>query len=324
MWDDLVKLLDSHQHFLLTTHLHPDGDAIGTLVGLGTFLEEMGKTTLRVNEDPVPRIYRFLDPEGRVRHYDPERDDAEIAACDAAIVLDVGGLDRLGRVAEPLRRHEVAIACIDHHVTNDGFADVNVIVPEAPSTASLVLDLVRAMGRQPSPRVAEALYVGLATDTGWFRFPNTSPQAFRDAAELIECGANIPRVYERVYENLTAARMRLLGLGLTALETDCGGRLAWVTLTGEMFERSGAIEAEVEGIIDTLRKIGGAEICILFRDRPEGGTRVSLRSKHDLDVATLAARFGGGGHRRAAGITNDDPPGIAVPQVLDAARQLLA
>ena len=160
----------------MTTHIHPDGDAIGSQVGLGLYLEELGKTTLLVNEDPVPRIYRFLDPDGQVRKYEPERDDPEIAACDAAIVIDVGALDRVGRVGAAMRRHRVTTVCIDHHATNDGFADINVVEPDVASSSSLVLDLIRTMGRKPSARIAEALFVGLSTDTGWFRFSNARPR----------------------------------------------------------------------------------------------------------------------------------------------------
>ncbi len=323
MWDDLIELLNAHERLLLTTHINPDGDAIGSLVGLGLYLEELGKTALLVIEHPVPPMYRFLDPEGSVRQYEPGRDDPEIAACDMAIVLDVGALDRVGGLEKPLRRHEVPIACIDHHATNNGFADVNIVRPEAASTASLILDLIRSMGHTPSPRVAEALYVGLATDTGWFRFPNASPQAFRDAAVLVEAGADVPGVYEAVYENHSAASLRLLGLALASLQTDCDGQLAWITLTQAMFEETGADESETEGIIDHARRLGGAEILILFRELADGGTRVSLRAKHDLDVAALAARFGGGGHRKAAGIALDSPPATTIPTLLAAARDLL-
>ena len=323
MWDKLLDLLNSHERFLLTTHVNPDGDAVGSLVGLGLYLEELGKTVLLAMEHPVPPMYRFLDPEGRVRRYEPGRDDPDIAACDMAIVLDVGALDRVGRLEAPLRRHEVPVACIDHHATNNGFADVNVVRPEAASTCSLILGLIRAMGRTPSPRVAEALYVGLATDTGGFRFPNASPQAFRDAAALVEAGADVPRIYEAVYENHSAASLRLLGLALASLQTDCGGQLAWLTLTQAMFEETGADESETEGIIDHARRLGGAEILIVFRELADGGTRVSLRAKHDLDVGALAARFGGGGHRKAAGIALDTPLTTTIPTLLAAARALL-
>jgi len=323
MWDELIELIHSHQHFLVATHIHPDGDAVGTQVALGLFLEELGKKTLLVNSDPVPRIYRFLDPEGRVRVYQAERDEPDIAACDAAIVVDVGSLDRVGRVGKALRRHRIPAACIDHHATNDGFADINVVVTRASSSAALVLDLIRTMGRKPSPRAAEALFVGLATDTGWFRFPNAQPQAFRDAAELVASGANPARLYELVYENLTWPRTHLLARALATLRSDCDGRIAYLTITRQMFQETGATEDEVEGFVDKLREVGGVEVTVLFRERAEGGTRVSLRAKHDADVGSLAARFGGGGHRRAAGANLDEPLAAAIPKILAATRKVL-
>jgi phosphoesterase RecJ-like protein len=275
------------------------------------------------NQDPVPRIYGFLDPECRVRAYRSERDDAELAACDAAIVVDVATLERTGRVGEALKRLGTPLACIDHHVTNGGFAGVNILVPEAASTASLVLDLIRALGGKPSARVAEALYVGLATDTGWFRFANATPQAFRDAAELVAAGAQPTRLYELVYENLTWPRTHLLARTLSTLKSDAHGRIAYATVTRAMFEETGASDEEVEGFVDKLRELGGVEIIVMFRETPQGGTRVSLRAKHDLDVGSLAARFGGGGHRRAAGINLDASLAAAIPLILAAARGLL-
>ena len=324
MWNELIRLIGNHRRFQISTHEHPDGDAIGAQLALALLLESLGKTTLLVNDDPVPRIYQFLDPEGRVRVYQPERDDPDIAACDAAIVVDVGALDRVGRVGQAIARRRVPTACIDHHVTNGGFADVNVVAPRAPSSSSLVLDLMCTMGYRPSPRAAEALFVGLSTDTGWFRFANAKPEAFRDAAELIEAGANPTRIYELVYENLSWPRTRLLAGTLATLQSDADGQIAYVVITRQMFDETGATDAEVEGFVDKLRELGGVEVIILFRERAEGGTRVSLRAKHDADVGSLAARFGGGGHRRAAGITlPDDPLPTAIPKVLAAARELL-
>jgi len=323
MWDTLIQFIRAHGRFLVTTHEHPDGDAIGTQVGLALFLEELGKGALMANQDPVPRIYGFLDPDGRVRAYRPERDDAELAACDAAIVVDVATLERTGRVGEALKRLGTPLACIDHHVTNGGFAGVNVLVSEAASASSLVLDLIRTLGHRPSRRVAEALYVGLATDTGWFRFANAAPQAYRDAAELVAAGAYPPRVYELVYEDLTWERTHLLARALATLRSEADGRIAYVTVTRAMFEETGANDEEVEGFVDKLRELGGVEIIAMFRETPQGGTRVSLRAKHDLDVGSLAARFGGGGHRRASGINLDAPLASAVPLILAAARECL-
>ncbi len=323
MWQDVIELIDTHRRFLVASHVHPDGDAIGAAVALGLLLEELGKEALLVMDDSVPRIYRFLDPDGRIRNYDSARDDADIAACDAAFVLDVGSLDRVGGVGKALQQHRVPTACIDHHDTNNGFADVDVVVHDAASTSSLVLDLIRAMGRTPSPRMAEALFTGLATDTGWFRFPNTSPQAFRDAAERIEAGADAARVFGGVYEDLTAARTRLLGLAMADLKEEADGRIVYFVVTREMFAATGAQDNEVEGFVDSFRKIGGVEIIIFFRERAEGGTRISLRAKNAVDVSALAGEFGGGGHKAAAGATLDEPLAAAIPKVLAAARRVL-
>jgi phosphoesterase RecJ-like protein len=229
----------------------------------------------------------------------------------------------VGKVGEALRRHGIPAACIDHHVTNDGFADVNVVVPRASSTAGLVLGLIHAMGRTPSAQVAQALFVGLSTDTGWFRFANATPQAFREAAELVTAGADPARIYEQVYENLSWPRTRLLARAMATLGSDANGRIAYFTLTPEMFQETGATRDEVEGFVDTLRTVREVEIIILFRQRPEGGTRISLRAKGGADVSSLATRFGGGGHRAAAGATLPEPLEAAIPRVLAAARQLL-
>ncbi len=323
MWQEVIDLIGAHERFLVASHVHPDGDAVGAILGLGRLLEEMGKQVLPVMEDPVPRIYRWLDPEGWIREYDAERDDAEIAACDAAFVLDVGSLDRVGEVGKALQTHRVSTACIDHHNTNAGFADIDVIDREAASTSSLVFDLIRAMGREPSQRVAEPLFAGLATDTGWFRFPNVSPRAFRDAAELVEAGADPSQAYGKTYEELSWQRIRLLGLAMATLKSDADGRIAYFTVTRQMFQETGAAASEVEGFVDSFRKIGGVEIIIFFRERAEGGTRISLRAKSDVDVSRLAAQFGGGGHRAAAGATLDESLDEAIPAVLAAARPLL-
>jgi len=323
MWTEVIQLITTHHRFLVSSHEHPDGDALGSALAFGMLLEELGKEALLVMDDAPPRIYRFLDPDGRIHQYSAERDDRLIAVCDAAFILDVGALDRVGKVGRILRKHAVPEACIDHHATNDGFADLNVIDPHAASTSSLILSLLREMGREPSPRMAEALFAGLATDTGWFRFPNTSPQAFHDAAALIQAGASTARIYSEVYENLTAARMRLLGLVMGDFHQEADGRIVYFVVTREMMARTGADQSEVEGFVDNFRKIGGVEVVIFFREQAEGGTRLSLRAKHAADVGALAASFGGGGHRAAAGATLDEPLDEAIPKVLAAARKLV-
>jgi len=323
MWEEAIEFIRSHHRFVITTHVHPDGDALGSQIALGLFLERTGKQVVMVNDDPVPRVYRFLDEGGRVRQYDPGRDDGAIAACQAAIVADGGSLERVGRVGETIRRLGLPTLCIDHHWTNGGFATLNVIVPTAPSSASLVLELMEAMGERPTGREAEALYVGLATDTGWFRFPNVTAGAFRQAAELVELGADPARIYEMVYENLSWPRTRLLAKAMATLESDADGRIAYFKVTRKMLRETGATAEDVEGFVDKMRELAGVEVIMMFREQDDGTTRVSLRAKHDTDVGSLAVRFGGGGHRRAAGITLDEPLETAIPKLLAAARQAL-
>jgi len=277
-----------------------------------------------LNDDPVPQVYAFLNRDGRIGQYDPAGGDALLADCQAAIVADGGALERVGKVGEAIAKRGLPTLCIDHHWTNGGFATLNVIVPAAPSSASLVLDLMKAMGEQPTPREAEALYVGLATDTGWFRFPNVTADAFRQAADLVELGADPARIYEMVYENLSWPRTRLLAKAMATLESDADGRIAFFKVTRDMLRQTGATAADVEGFVDKMRELAGVEVIMMFREQDEGTTRVSLRAKHDADVGSLAVRFGGGGHRRAAGITLHEPLDSAIPKILAAARQTLA
>lgn len=323
MWEEAIEFINAHGSFAITTHVHPDGDALGAQLALGLLLERLGKSVVLVNDDPVPRIYGFLNEDGRIRQYEPSRDDAALGACHAAIVADVGALDRVGRVGEALHRLGLPTLCVDHHWTNGGFASLNVVVPTAPSSASLVMDLMAAMGERPTPREAQALYVGLATDTGWFRFPNATAEAFRQAAALVDWGADAGRIYELIYEDLSWPRTRLLAKAMATLESDADGRIAYFKVTREMLRQTGAAAEEVEGFVDKMRELAGVEIIMMFREQDDGTTRVSLRAKHDADVGSLAARFGGGGHRRAAGITLGQTLEAAVPKLLAAARRTL-
>ena len=324
MWEEAIKFINAHSSFVVTTHVHPDGDALGSQLALGLFLERKGKRAVMLNDDPVPQVYAFLNQDSRIGQYDPVGGDALLADCQAAIVADGGALERVGKVGEAIAKRGLPTLCIDHHWTNGGFATLNVIVPTAPSSASLVLDLMKAMGEQPTPREAEALYVGLATDTGWFRFPNVTADAFRQAADLVEFGAEPARIYEMVYENLSWPRTRLLAKAMATLESDADGRIAYFKVTRDMLRQTGATAADVEGFVDKMRELAGVEVIMMFREQDDGTTRVSLRAKHDADVGSLAVRFGGGGHRRAAGITLHEPLDSAIPKILAAARQTLA
>jgi phosphoesterase RecJ-like protein len=303
-WNILRELLVPGASCVLTTHYSIDGDAIGSELALAAFLRQTGAEPRIINQDPVPRIYGFLDEHNEAMVYDGSA-DAAIREADLAFLLDVSAWSRIGAPAEAIQASRAKRICIDHHTTNSGIAEINMTDSTAAATAELIYDMLGAVGGEITPAIARALFVGIATDTGWFRFPNASARAFEIAACLTSRGAAPAELFSLVHEQLRWERMGLLGAGLSELQSAAGGKIAWMALTREMFERTGADSEDVEGIIDILRTIEGVEIAILFREACDGGApsiRVSLRSKNETDVSRLAEKFGGGGHIRAAGI----------------------
>jgi nanoRNase/pAp phosphatase (c-di-AMP/oligoRNAs hydrolase) len=321
-WDILKDLLKPGASCVITTHYSPDGDAIGSELALAAFMRQIGIRPHIINQDPVPRIYEFLDKDKAVRVYSKEDDDI-IMKADFIFLLDVSSWARVGSPSEALRASSAGRICIDHHATNDGIADIDIADATVSATGELIYDMLCALGGEITPDVARALFVAIATDTGWFRFSNTSPHVFQIIACLTARGAAPEELYNLVYEQLRRERMSLLGRGLAKLQSTADGRIAWMAFTRQMFDETGADGEDVEGIIDLLRTIGGVEIVMLFREAADGMIRVSLRSKNDADVSRLAERFGGGGHIRAAGIRMSGDLDEAIRRVVEAARELI-
>ena len=321
-WDVLKDLLKPGTSCVITTHYSPDGDAIGSELALAAFLSQIGISPHIINQDPVPRIYEFLDENNAARAYS-ESDDDVIKEADIVFILDVSSWERVGSPAAAIRASSGRRVCIDHHATNGGIADVDIADATVSATGELIYDMLRALGGEITPDVARALFVAIATDTGWFRFSNASARVFEIAADLTAKGAAPENIYNLVYEQLRRERMGLLGRGLAELRSAADGRIAWMGFTRTMFDETGADDQDVEGIIDLLRTIGGVEIVMLFREATDGTIRVSLRSKNDADVSRLAERFGGGGHVRAAGIRMSGSLEEATRKVVEAAEELV-
>jgi len=321
MWQKVKSVIRRNGSFLLTTHVFPDGDAIGPQLALAQVLRKMGKKVLCVNEHPTPRIYRFLDPAGTVKTYSEEL-RARIEKCDVAFVLDVGTLERLGKVGDAIQRAGMKAVCIDHHKTNSHFADVNVVDRHVAATGELVHGLVKSLGVPVTPKVAAALFVAVATDTGWFRFSNTKARTLRVAADLIDRGANPDRLYRAVHETVEWPRMELMRLVLKTLRSEANGRIAHLCITKEMLNETGATHEDAEDFVDIPRVLGSVQLIILFRGI-EGGVKVSLRSKDGPAVDELARKHGGGGHAKAAGIVIKDSLKNVMNLVLTDARNLL-
>ena len=306
---EVLAELQGAERFLLVTHEHPDGDALGSLLGMHEILRGLGKDSvmfMAAEELPLPHEYRFF------RFGDGLVSEAPDDVGQRTVVfLDCGNIDR--NPADGLRLEDARIVNLDHHHDNTCFGTVNHVVPEASCTAEIVWDLMHGLGVEATVQIAEALYVGLVTDTGKFMYENTSTRAHAMAAELIEAGVQVHDVYHRIYEGVPYAKVALLARGLSQIERHDGGRLTMTRLSAEDFAAAGAEESYSEGVVDHLRALEGTAVAALVRDRlgagqPPGTRKVSLRASDDrVDVSAIARAQGGGGHRQAAGFTTTLP-----------------
>lgn len=319
-WQRVKEILDSGRSFIVATHIFPDGDAVGAELALAHILRRLGKRVLIVNEHPVPRTYRFLDPRASAKVYTPYM-ARRIAGCDAAFVVDVGALERLGRVGNDIKRIGMRTVCIDHHKTNDRFAAVNIIDTSAASTGELIHELAKTLGVPLTAAAARCLFVATATDTGWFRFANTTPRALQLAAELVEQGARPDSIYEAVYETLGWQRMALMKRVLGTLRSECDGRIAYFYATRRMLRATGASEEDTDGLVDLPRVLRDVQLTIFFRESDDK-IKVNLRSKRGPAVDQLARKYGGGGHARAAGIAMRGRLAAVMQAILADARRL--
>jgi phosphoesterase RecJ-like protein len=294
----------SGERFLLTTHENPDGDALGSLLATNHLLGALGKDSLMflaAKEFPLPVEYRFL-PLEEVFHEPP----ADLA--DRVVVfLDCGNIDRMP--VDFLQHNRNKILNIDHHHDNTRFGTINFVDMEASSTAEMIFDLAGELGVPLTREMAEALYVGLVTDTGKFMYENADARTHRVAATLIESGVDVSDIYRRLYEHVPLEKLKLVARALEGIELHDDGRLAITYIRAADYEATGATEVLTEGIIDYLRTLDGVEMAALVRDQAEQGRaqrKVSLRSTDArIDVSMIARKSGGGGHRRAAGFGTD-------------------
>jgi bifunctional oligoribonuclease and PAP phosphatase NrnA len=301
----VVDVLRSQERFVVVAHENPDGDALGSLLGAALGLRALGKDVVMYLSDrgPTPPEYRFLDLSEVQRDLPADIEERVLLAVDCA---------NARRIAEGTQAVDRArfVIDVDHHHDNSRFGDVNLVVPEASSTAEVIRDILHELDVDLTPRIAAALYVGLVTDTGRFQYTNTTPKALRLAAELVEAGANVHEIFQHVYETVQFAKLKLLARALERAASFEGGALVVSYLLREDFAEAGAEEPYSEGIIDHLRAVEGSEMVALIREPPrEGPThRVSLRSSHDeIDVSAIARKRGGGGHPQAAGFSSEEP-----------------
>ena len=302
----VVAALRERDRFLVTSHEAPDGDALGSLLASGLALAQLGKDAVMFlgGEAPLPGEYRFLEL--------GDRGLLRVLPADAAertlVAVDCASASRVGAQAGLVEGAPYTVN-VDHHHDNPRFGDVNLVVEDASSTGEVLAGVFRELGVELTPEIAEALYIALVTDTGRFQYANTTPKALRLAAELVEAGADVNRVFQGVYENVQFAKLKLLARALEHARVLEGGEIVVSHLLRGDFEAVGATEPYSEGIIDVLRSVEGSIVSALIREPPRDGgptRKVSLRSSVDeVDVSAIARKSGGGGHREAAGFSSE-------------------
>ncbi len=319
---DVAAALTGAQHVVLTTHVNADGDGVGSEIGLWYLLRARGVSVTIANPTRIPERFNFLIPEGA---------DAsayavhEIERADIVASLDIGDISRLGSLATVINARQLPLVCIDHHVGPIKLpAGPCLIAPDATATAELVFDLASIAGWPLTPEVAQALYVGLLTDTGGFRFSNTTARALRVAAALLEKGVDPESIYASVYASAPEGRVRLLAEVLQTLVVEQDVGLAWVSVPADALRRHEATPDDLDGIVEFPRSIAGVKLALLFRHIGSGRIKVSFRSMGEVDVAALAHQFGGGGHHRAAGASLAGTMADVEDKVLSAARRFLS
>jgi phosphoesterase RecJ-like protein len=308
---------------VLTTHVNADGDGVGSEVALWHLLRARGLYPVIANPTPYPERFRFLlgEAEGAEQSGRAAR---EIGRADLVLVCDISDLDRIGHLGQHVRARGVPVACIDHHASDGTLPDgPRLVDPGAAATGELVYDLARVAGWALEPPAARALYVALLTDTGGFRFSNTSPRTLQVAAHLLQHGLDPEQVYTQVYASVPEGGVRLLAEALDTLAVEVPPGLAWVTVPPGALERHGVTSEELDGVVEFARSIAGVRLAMLFREIAGGRVKVSFRSVGDVDAMVLAQRFGGGGHRKASGASLAGALADVQDLVLAEARRVL-
>ena len=304
-WSKVAEVIESNNKFVFTTHINPDGDGLGSEIALAEYLRNVGKEVVIVNNSPLAHNYRFMDPDKEIIIYDKNEYAYLLEDADAFFILDISDWGRLKAVGEFIQNSGKPQVCIDHHHCPDGFSSLDFIDKTVSSTGELVYELLQYLNAEITPRMAEAIYTCILTDTGSFRFSNTTPRAHQIASELIQKGVNSHEIYRKVYEQNSRAKMKLLGMVLQKMKFECSGHLAWFNISKTMLDQSGASPWDTEGFADYPRSIQKVEVSVMFSELDPNRTKVSFRSKGRIAINSVAMMLGGGGHEFASGVLLD-------------------
>ena len=322
-WSPFVEFVRSHQKFLIMTHVRPDGDALGSEIGLACALREMGKTERVAIVGELGPRYEFTNtPSTPIERFRPPGD--AFRDVDAIVVVDTGTWAQLKEFGPFMRSMNCGKAVIDHHRTQDDLGALRLVDTSAEAAGRLVYEATMALGVALTSEAANAIFLALATDTGWFRHSSVEPRTFDLAEELVRAGAQPTPLYDAVYGQSSLAQMKLVGRALERMQSAAGGRIVHTEIRLSDYPETGAVPSDTEDLINYPRAVAGVEIALVFIEQRDGGTKVSFRGKEAHDVGKVAEQFGGGGHKMASGATVPRPLAETRAAVLQAAIAALS
>ncbi len=323
-WKPFVEIVQENQRYILTSHIRPDCDALGSELGLALILETLGKEVRIINGQATPPNLSFIDPDDRIQAIGDTVTADQARDADVHIVLDTSAWAQIGPMSEVFQSTRARKLVIDHHIGDDElgaelFKDVT-----AEATGRLIVEAADALSVPLTPAIANPLFAAMATDTGWFRFGSTNGDTYRAAGRLLDAGADQTKIYNSLYEQDSVGRVRLRGLILARTQTELDGRLAHTYVRKDDYAAAKALPTDTEDVINMTLGIAGTEVAAIVVEQPTGGFKLSFRSRCDVDCSQLASQFGGGGHKAAAGAFVDLPFETAQQRVLQAIRSAMA
>ena len=321
-WATLLGVLRDAQSFVLTSHVRPDCDALGSELGMLGILEAIGKDVRIVNAQATPANLKWIDPDRRLESLAEGVKKDDLVSRDVLIVLDTSAWAQLGAMGDVAKAMREKVLVIDHHVSEDDLSDRWFKDTSAEATARIVYEIGLRLKVPLSKRIATPLYAGLSTDTGGFRFPNVSGESFRVAARLVDAGADPTAIYRELFEQDSLARLHLVGRTLAGAQASHGGRVIVSTVRQSDIKEVQAQPADTEDLVNLTLAVKGTEVAVILIEQPDGRIKTSFRSRSQVDCNALAARFGGGGHKAAAGAILPGPFDVAHEQVLAAVDEV--
>ena len=323
-WPAFAEIIKANETFLLTSHIRPDCDALGSELGMAGVLEALGKKVRIVNGHPTPPNLAFIDPTNKIEVLGEHVQVDELKDMDVMMILDTSAWAQLGPMGDVVKTTNARKIIVDHHVSEDDLGAEPFKNVKAEATGRLVVEAADTLGVELTPEIATPVFAAVATDTGWYRFPSVDGGTYRLAARLVDSGASLTGIYGDLYERDTAGRVRLRGTILSRSKTELDGRLVHTYALKEDFETTGALPSDTEDVINLTMAIAGTEVAVILVGQLEGGFKLSFRSRCDIDCSKLAEHFKGGGHKAAAGAFIEEPFEVAQEKVLSHVRSQMA